>query len=117
MPRQFASHTVKPGDTCFYCGVEFELGHPRKQPSFDHTTPKSKGGKESTVVLACFTCNAQKRDRDIEQYRGLLFLKQPVAKAGVELMAIASLYQLPELNGISEALLMAANRVVFNGEA
>ncbi len=46
---------------CQYCGEPF----PHSQLSFDHVTPRSRGGTTSweNVVTCCLTCNSQKGDR------------------------------------------------------
>ena len=63
---------------CWYCGkvldMSFEppLGH-KVADWFvvDHVTPRSKGGSNDigNLVAACWSCNSQKCDKNLEQYR------------------------------------------------
>lgn len=68
---------------CFYCGTEVTLFAAdsncgpipaeklRTWASVDHLTPISQGGSndDSNLITACRTCNAQKKDRTLEEYR------------------------------------------------
>ena len=52
---------------CFYCiGAWAE--------HLDHMHPKSRGGRDDddNLIGACTSCNSQKRDRTVEEYRALL---------------------------------------------
>lgn len=53
---------------CFYCGEELISGANWHR---DHATPRSQGGtnRHDNLVDACATCNIQKGDKTIEQYR------------------------------------------------
>lgn len=56
------------GAICFYCGCEFE-GRVTKTRTRawtkDHVKPASKGhAPVKNTVLACLTCNREKRDRE-----------------------------------------------------
>jgi len=52
---------ARDGNRCQYCGRDF----PTQQLSFDHVTPRSRGGSTTweNVVTCCLTCNARKSDR------------------------------------------------------
>lgn len=54
---------------CELCGVSAD----EKNLEVDHIHPKSLGGKDdlSNYQALCFTCNAQKRNTDNEDFRGL----------------------------------------------
>lgn len=51
--------------SCQYCGV----GHPTPELTFDHVSPKSKGGKTSweNVTTACSTCNLKKGNKSLTE--------------------------------------------------
>ena len=57
--------------TCQYCGNKKDL-------TFDHLLPKSKGGKTDweNVVTACSTCNVKKGGRLFER-AGMQLFKKP----------------------------------------
>lgn len=64
------------GDTCHYCGREMNFSRPdRKIPkdkaTIDHVVPISRGGGHTfeNTVLACWGCNAEKRNGDAESFR------------------------------------------------
>lgn len=52
---------------CQYCGVRFES----HELSYDHVRPRALGGRTewSNIVMACFPCNAKKRD-SLPNYSG-----------------------------------------------
>jgi 5-methylcytosine-specific restriction endonuclease McrA len=52
---------ARDGNACQYCGQSF----PHSQLSFDHVTPRSRGGRTSwdNVVTCCLRCNSRKGDR------------------------------------------------------
>jgi 5-methylcytosine-specific restriction endonuclease McrA len=52
---------ARDGNRCQYCGQDF----PASQLSFDHVTPRSRGGKTDweNVVTCCLDCNSKKGDR------------------------------------------------------
>lgn len=54
---------------CELCGVSAD----EKNIEVDHIHPKSLGGKDdlSNFQALCYTCNAQKRNTDSEDFRGL----------------------------------------------
>ena len=56
------------GATCFYCGCDFEGRVAKKRPrawTTDHVKPVSKGHtRAKNAVLACQSCNVEKRDRE-----------------------------------------------------
>lgn len=58
---------VRDDFTCQYCG---ERGG---RLECDHVHPVSKGGThdETNLVTACFSCNRSKRDKSVEQWRGV----------------------------------------------
>ncbi len=59
---------------CFYCNK----GNLKKQSDFteelatlDHVKPLSKGGERfhsSNLVVACFSCNNRKKDKNVEEF-------------------------------------------------
>ena len=59
---------------CQYCGRAL----PPSQLSFDHVTPRSRGGKTEweNVVTCCFKCNTQKGDRT-PQEAGMKLRRRP----------------------------------------
>lgn len=56
---------------CFYCGVSDE----ERRLELDHMHPHSRGGRDgkglTNLVGACRSCNREKRDRTVEEYRSL----------------------------------------------
>lgn len=56
------------GATCFYCACDFEGRVAKKRRrawTVDHVKPLSKGHtRVKNAVLACLTCNTEKRDRE-----------------------------------------------------
>lgn len=58
--------------TCAYCGGRFA----HKDLSRDHIHPQSRGGKDTWMncVTACRSCNQQKGDKPVEQFRPLLYV-------------------------------------------
>ena len=56
---------IKQGDRCFYCKKILNGAG-----EFDHKQPISRGGSNlaSNLVLACRTCNRDKRDKTAEEY-------------------------------------------------
>lgn len=52
---------ARDGHRCQYCGQTYPL----HQLSFDHVTPRSRGGKTcwENVVTCCLNCNSRKGDR------------------------------------------------------
>lgn len=57
MPGNFK---LAQGRPCPYCKRRMEQRHPNLQPTRDHVTPQSLGGK--IVVICCLDCNAIKAD-------------------------------------------------------
>jgi len=50
----------------------------------DHQLPKSKGGRgKLNLVLACYRCNSEKADMDVETYRWFLQEKRAAGDAVV----------------------------------
>lgn len=62
---------------CCYCGVEIET---HVDMHIDHFKPKSKITHETieNLVCSCATCNLTKRDRDLEEFRFCLAVKNSV---------------------------------------
>jgi len=58
---------AKTNGRCFYC-IEREAKH------LDHMMPKVRGGgnEDANLIGACRTCNIQKNDRTVEEYRAYL---------------------------------------------
>ncbi len=52
---------ARDGNRCQYCGKDL----PTSQLSFDHVTPRSRGGRTDwgNVVTCCLKCNSKKGDR------------------------------------------------------
>jgi len=62
---------IKPNfKRCFYCGKRLS----RKNKSFDHKQPKSRGGHNTTAnkVLACKDCNCLKGCLTVEEFRAAI---------------------------------------------
>lgn len=61
----------KTGGKCFYC-VEASAEH------LDHMHPASRGGSsaDENMIGACATCNVQKNDRTVDEYRAYLAYKR-----------------------------------------
>ena len=56
---------INQNDSCYYCNKKlFNTGE------YDHMTPLSRGGSNSSanLVLSCRTCNRDKRDKTAEEY-------------------------------------------------
>lgn len=62
------------GRKCCYCGEKI----PPIESTWDHVTPRSKGGRTdwSNIVLSCKPCNARKADKTPEE-AGMKLLVQP----------------------------------------
>jgi len=60
--------------TCQYCGAK----PPYEDLTIDHVVPRSRGGASTwtNCVLACWSCNAKKADRTLEQ-AGLKLFRKP----------------------------------------
>lgn len=58
--------------TCAYCGNRYAQG----DLSRDHILPQSRGGKDTWMncVTACRSCNQEKDDKLVEQFRPLLYV-------------------------------------------
>lgn len=62
---------------CWFCGTRTEICTDKKgkdctnEASLEHLNPVSRGGSdnESNLVTACRTCNTQKKDRTLDEYR------------------------------------------------
>ena len=67
---------------CWYCGCEITTGlrHNGTDPdvksaaTVDHLIPRIRGGNddESNLVPSCFSCNASKRNKTLEEYRATI---------------------------------------------
>lgn len=64
------------GDRCHYCGVVMDFSRTtrkmaRDKATVDHVVPISAGGGHTfdNTVLACWGCNADKRNEDAESFR------------------------------------------------
>ena len=66
------------GYRCLYCGEAFM----RKELTYDHVLPKSRGGKTTwlNIVSACKPCNLRKDDRTPEEANMRLLQKPHVPK-------------------------------------
>jgi 5-methylcytosine-specific restriction endonuclease McrA len=69
---------ARDGNCCQYCGQDF----PPSQLSFDHVTPRSRGGKTDweNVVTCCLICNSKKGDRT-PQEAGMELRQRPARPA------------------------------------
>lgn len=65
---------ARDGNRCQYCGRDL----PNSQLSFDHVTPRSRGGQTDwgNVVTCCLKCNAKKGDRTPHE-AGMMLKKRP----------------------------------------
>lgn len=65
---------------CQFCGKKAGAGHKLRisDLTFDHVTPRSKGGKTNwyNIVTACQDCNTRKADRTPRQ-AGMSLLNEP----------------------------------------
>lgn len=62
---------------CWYCGARVVLdpkGGAARMATVDHQTPISRGGSgaKDNLVTACQTCNQQKANMTVEEYRAYL---------------------------------------------
>jgi len=63
---------------CFYCGsgpLKAQTDSEKELATLDHVKPLSKGGERfnsSNIVVACFTCNSRKKDKDVEEFINLI---------------------------------------------
>lgn len=66
---------ARDGYKCQYCGER----RPNDDLTFDHVTPRSRGGTTTwtNIVTCCTTCNGTKRNRTPAE-AGMRLLKQPV---------------------------------------
>lgn len=77
------------GWTCWYCGINVEPFpandcYPTKHTAtLDHIHPKFWGGdnSDSNLTTACFSCNARKRDKTVEEYRQQLRYSNEIGKS------------------------------------
>lgn len=72
LPWSKANIYVRDHGVCMYCGST------EGKMTIDHIHPKSKGGKNTyqNTVLACYTCNQKKGDKDLAD-TNMALLKQP----------------------------------------
>ena len=79
--------------TCLYCGREY----PVRQLTFDHVTPRSRGGSNgwANAATACVRCNNHKADRTPEE-------------AGMPLLAV------PYAPNYAESLILANRRILVD---
>ena len=61
----------KYGGTCFHCGKKFKPAKLSQSITRDHIRPRSKGGTDflHNLVIACGTCNRNKRDKELVRCR------------------------------------------------
>ncbi len=66
---------TRDGFRCQYCGDKLPL----PSLTYDHVVPRSQGGRTTweNIVMACYACNAAKRDRTPRR-AGMRLRKQPV---------------------------------------
>lgn len=64
--------------TCQYCTKKLPLS----KLTYDHVVPRAQGGltRWENIVMACYRCNEDKRDRTPQQ-AGMKLLKKPVRPA------------------------------------
>ena len=76
---------------CQYCHNSFKV----EELTFDHVTPKSKGGKTSweNVVTACRKCNTHKGNKSLKKI-GLILKKKPHSPNNFELKEIGRMFPL-----------------------
>lgn len=63
---------------CFYCAAgplkkQSEIN--RDLATLDHVKPLSKGGERfhsSNLVVACYTCNSRKKDKEVDEFINLI---------------------------------------------
>ena len=74
---------------CQYCHNSFKV----EELTFDHVTPKSKGGKTSweNVVTACRKCNTHKGNKSLRKI-GLILKKKPHSPNNFELKEIGRMF-------------------------
>jgi hypothetical protein len=65
--------------TCAYCGNSFS----HQELSRDHVLPKAKGGKDTWMncVTACKSCNQEKGDKLVHDFRPLLYVPYAPCRA------------------------------------
>lgn len=67
---------TKQGHRCWYCGDILQIDW----ATIDHVVPRSKGGKRfapDNLVAACYRCNQQKADLDLEEFRKVVEPSRP----------------------------------------
>jgi len=71
--------------SCQYCGIKGKM----KDFTFDHVTPKSRGGKTvwENIVTCCTSCNSKKGDRT-PQEAGMQLKRQPEQPAWLPAVTI-----------------------------
>lgn len=62
---------------CQYCGVVVDFEN-KNSWQIDHIIPISRGGNHSieNLKLACRSCNASKKNRNLERFRAIKALKE-----------------------------------------
>lgn len=108
---------------CWYCGrqLQSQQCHQADFATVDHRTPEIKGGDQDcgNLVAACLTCNSQKGNRTIEEYRAYLrYTQASNGRAIVYLRAVAELLPgLAQTTGeIIEHLENTLSPTIFYGE-
>jgi hypothetical protein len=77
------------GYFCGYCGRKLEEtaygGTNSNTATVDHIIPTSKGGGNDidNLLLACFSCNALKRNRGVEDLRFYLAMREFKIRTGI----------------------------------
>lgn len=68
--------------SCQYCGQPGEM-------TFDHVTPRSKGGRTTwtNVVAACARCNLRKSDKTVKQ-AGMHLARKPLRPTAMQLQNV-----------------------------
>ncbi|KGM94355.1 hypothetical protein Z968_11795 [Clostridium novyi A str. 4552] len=82
---------------CYYCHKSLS----DKEITIDHIQPYSRGGQttEDNLVIACYHCNKEKSNMNLEEYQQYLRLKNKASKsvdtdtAGIELSNLYVLHQ------------------------
>jgi 5-methylcytosine-specific restriction endonuclease McrA len=120
----YCGHALSRDYRAIYRSRNLSVKELKDAATVDHLAPASAGGGEGddNLVTACFPCNAQKRDKSVEEYRAYLRRKQSPHVRAAELITLATTeVEFPEdLSGHIETTLRwlesLTPQIIFYGE-